>query len=146
LVRDLERALRSEFGAYSAYSLLPRLVRNRELKGLLGVLRDDEQDLIERARTLIEELGGKAPKSRWTRSVAAWALFFVTPIVGLRFALRLCREAETTVSRWYGEHAVQLFLLGDQPRAERARQMSAIKWRHAVRLGAFVDHLRRGDG
>ena len=146
IVRDMERALRSEFGAYSVYSLLPRLTRNRELKRLLAVLRDDERDLIQATRGLIGDLGGDAPTSRWTRSVAAWALFAATPILGMRFALRLCREAETTVSRWYADHAMHLFLVGDEVNAERARELSQVKWRHAVRLGAFVDHLRRGDG
>ena len=94
VVRDLERALRSEFGAYSVYCLLPKLIRGRELKALIGVLRDDTRAQIERTRTLIEGLGGVAPRSRWTRSVAAWALFLVTPILGVRFSLRLCREAE----------------------------------------------------
>lgn len=145
VVRDLERALRSEFGAYSVYCLLPKLIRGRELKGLIGVLRDDTRAQIERTRALIEQLGGVAPKSRWTRSVAAWALFFATPILGVRFSLRLCREAEGTVSRWYGEHAVYLLRLGERQMAEEASLLAAEKWRHSVRLATFVDHLRRGE-
>ena len=145
LVRDLQRALYSEFGALSLYALLPRWTRQRELGPLLRQLLEDERRLIPEVRALIERLGGRAPRRRWTRSVAALGLFLATPVVGLPFALRLCREAETAVSRWYAQHTVLLYQLGRFEEAQSTRAWSQTKHVHAVRLSTFIDHLRRGE-
>jgi Ubiquinone biosynthesis protein COQ7 len=145
LVRDLLRSLYSEFGAYSVYVLLRRWTRHRDLLPLLRQMASEEQQLIAAVRQLIERLGGKAPKRRWTRSVAAWGLWLATPVMGMPFALRLCREAERSVSRWYAQHTVLLYQLGRLEEAQATRAWSQTKHVHAVRLGAFIDHLRRGD-
>jgi hypothetical protein len=145
LVRDLQRALYSEFGALSLYALLPRWTRQRELGPLLRQLLEDERRLIPEVSALIERLGGRAPRRRWTRSVAALGLFLATPVVGLPFALRLCREAETAVSRWYAQHTVLLYQLGRFEEAQSTRAWSQTKHIHAVRLSSFIDHLRRGE-
>lgn len=145
LVRDLQRALYSEFGALSLYALLPRWTRQRELGPLLRQLVEDERRLIPEVRALIERLGGRAPKRRWTRSLAALGLFLATPVMGLPFALRLCREAESAVSRWYAQHTVLLYQLGRFEEAQSTRAWSQTKHVHAVRLSTFIDHLRRGE-
>ncbi|MHC4892722.1 MAG: hypothetical protein ACYTFV_05005 [Planctomycetota bacterium] len=142
LVRDMRIALRSEFGAYSLYLLLPLIARNDELRKLLIQLRDEQRELIQEVRALIEELGGApAPRSRWTRAVAAWALFLVTPVCGMRLPLRLCCEAERTVSRWYGEYAMYLVGQGRNGEAIRCQELEMAKRIHATRLSAFVSHL-----
>jgi hypothetical protein len=141
LVRDMQSALRSEFGAYSLYLVLPLLARNLELRALLRQLRREQRDQIEGLRGLIVTLGGQAPRSRWTRAVAAWALFLATPVLGLRFALRICSEAERTVSRWYFEYAIHLAERGYLDSAQRCRELGETKHIHATRLSAFVNHL-----
>lgn len=141
LVRDMQRALRSEFGALSFYSLLPRVTANGELRKLLIELRDDERGVVEDVRSLIEELGGKPRTRRWTRSLAAWGLTFVAPILGSRFTTRLCYDAEAAVSRWYAQYAGLLARLGDLDRAQRCRDLSLKKHIHATRLATFVHNL-----
>jgi hypothetical protein len=141
LVRDMQRALRSEFGALSFYSLLPRVTTNGELRKLLIELREDERGVIEEVRALIAELGGKPRTRRWTRSLAAWGLTLVAPLVGSRFATRLCYDAEAAVSRWYAQYAGLLARLGDLERAERCRDLSLKKHIHATRLATFVHNL-----
>lgn len=141
LVRDMQRALRSELGALSFYSLLPRVTANAELRKLLIELRDDEREVVVEVRTLIEELGGRPKTRRWTRSLAAWGLTFVAPILGSRFTTRLCYDAEAAVSRWYAQYAGLLARLGDLPNAERCRDLSLKKHIHATRLATFVHNL-----
>lgn len=148
LVRDMRQSLRSEFGAFSLYSLLPRVSRHAELKRLLGELRRETSDAIGEVSDLTRELGGRPESSRWTRSVVAWLLLVATPIVGIRLSLRLCCEASTTVSRWYAEYAAFCLRLGDAPRAQRFSDLSMTKRIHATRLRTFVDNLpmRERDG
>jgi|GEM_PF-1207878 len=141
LVRDMRQSLRSELGAYSLYSLLPRVTRQAELKRLLGELRRETADAIAEVSALSRELGGRPESSRWTRSVVAWVLTVATPIVGIRLSLRLCCEASTTVSRWYAEYAAFCVRLGDGPRAQRFGDLSMTKRIHATRLRTFVDNL-----
>ena len=141
LVRDMRHALRSEFGAYSLYLVLPLVARNTELRRLLVQLRDEQREQIEALREIIQSLGGDAPRSRWTRAVAAWALFLATPVCGMRLPLRLCCEAERTVSRWYNEYAFHLVAQGRPQEALRCQELGMIKRIHATRLSAFVNHL-----
>ncbi|QDU66971.1 hypothetical protein [Engelhardtia mirabilis] len=142
LVRDMGFALRSEFGAYSIYMLLPLVARNAELRRLLVALRDEQREQVAGLRALISDLGGNPPASRWTRAVAAWGLFAITPVVGSRFALRLCLEAERTVMRWYAEYAIHLAERGLIEPAIRCREFCMVKRIHASRLGTFVDRVR----
>lgn len=147
LVRDMRQSLRSELGAFSLYSLLPRVTRHAELRRLLVELRRETSDTIDEVCALTSELGGRPERSRWTRSVVAWALTAATPIVGIRFSLRLCCEASTTVSRWYGQYAAFCARLGEYERAQRFGDLSMTKRIHATRLRTFVDNLPlRDDG
>ncbi len=145
LVRDMRRALRSELGAYSLYSLLPRVTRNRELRRHLVEMRQDEALIVDEVCALMASLGGKPERSRWTRSVAAWLITLATPVVGIRFALRLCHESETAVARWYAEYAAFLASLGDRERAIAFGELSTKKRLHATRLSAFVTNLVSAD-
>lgn len=147
LVRDMRQSLRSEFGAFSLYSLLPRVTRHAELRRLLGELRRETSEVIGEVSALATELGGRPESSRWTRSVVAWVLTAATPVVGIRFSLRLCCEASTTVSRWYGEYGAFCARLGEFERARRFGDLSMTKRIHATRLRTFVDNLpMRDDG
>lgn len=139
LVRDMGFALRSEFGAYSIYTLLPLVARTGELRRLLVAMRDEQREQIVGLRRLIVDLGGSAPASRWTRAAAAWGLFAVTPVVGMRFSLRLCLEAERTITRWYAEYALHLAERGYFEPARRCGELGMVKRIHAARLGTFVD-------
>jgi rubrerythrin len=142
LVRDMRRALRSELGAYSLYSLLPRVTRGAELRRLLDELRREEAGIVAEVRDLMASLGGRPERSRWTRSVAAWCLTVLAPVTGVRFALRLCHESESTVSRWYAEYAAFFASVGDRERAVAFHELSTRKRLHATRLAAFVTNLR----
>lgn len=141
LVRDMRQSLRSELGAFSLYSLLPRVTRDAELRQLLAELRRDETEIIARISQLATELGGHPEHSRWTRSIAAWGLVAATPVIGVRFSLRLCCEAAATVSRWYAEYAAFCYSLGDLDRVQRFSDLSMTKRIHATRLRTFVDNL-----
>ncbi len=141
LVRDMQHALRSEFGAQSAYSLLPTWTRDPELRRVLLRFRDQQKEHVESLRAVIEELGQRAPKSRWTRSVAAWGLFLVTPVLGMRFALRLCAEAADTVSRWYAEYTAHLLEHGRLEPARTCQEIGRQRARQAQVLRAFIEHL-----
>lgn len=141
LVRDMQRALKSEFGAQSIYALLPALTRDRELARLLRELRAQQKEHIELLRGAIESLGGRAPQSRWRRSVAAWALFASTPVLGLRFALRLCEEAAATVARWHAEYAMYLALAGRLEEARACQTISRQRLRQHYALRAWTENI-----
>lgn len=141
LVRDMRRALRSELGAYSLYSLLPRVTRNRELRRHLLEMRQEEVLIVDEVCALMVSLGGRPERSRWTRSVAAWLITIATPIIGIGFALRMCHESESAVSRWYAEYAAFLASLGDRERAVAFAELSTKKRLHATRLSAYVTNL-----
>jgi demethoxyubiquinone hydroxylase (CLK1/Coq7/Cat5 family) len=146
LVRDMRQSLRSELGAFSLYSLLPRVTRDAEVRRLLAELRRDETEIIARVSQLTTELGGTPEHSRWTRSLVAWGLVIATPVIGVRFSLRLCCEAASTVSRWYAEYAAFCYSLGDRDRVQRFSDLSMTKRIHATRLRTFVDNLPMRGG
>lgn len=141
LLRDMQRALRAEFGAQSIYALLPALTRDRELARLLRELRAQQKEHIELLRGAIESLGGRAPQSRWRRSVAAWALFASTPVLGLRFALRLCEEAAATVARWHAEYAMYLARAGRLEEARACQTISRQRLRQHYALRAWTENI-----
>ncbi|MEZ5980058.1 MAG: hypothetical protein R3F34_17855 [Planctomycetota bacterium] len=141
LVRDMRQAIRSELGAFSLYSVLPRVTRDVELRKLIEALRTGASQNISEVSALMEELGGRAERSRWTRALVAWLLALAAPVTGIRLPLRLCHEAESTVSRWYAEYAAALARIGEFERAQRFTDLSMRKRIHAVRLKTFVDNL-----
>jgi demethoxyubiquinone hydroxylase (CLK1/Coq7/Cat5 family) len=151
LVRDMERTLKSELGAQSMYALLPVLVRDRELRRLLGDLRAQQREHVAMLAAAITSLGGRPARRSWRRSVAAWALFLVTPVLGLRFALRLCEEAAATVARWHAEYALYLADMGRLDEARTCRAISHRRLQEHFALRAWTENFgvrgarRRGD-
>ncbi len=141
LLEDMVLALRSEFGARALYPLLRRRTRDVELKRVLERLAEDERELVERVRTLMRGLGAKPPAGRFRRRVAAWVIVAATLVFGLRFALRLCQDAESTVARWYTEYRAHFAELGDVERARVCEELAGIKRRHASWLETWVQNV-----
>lgn len=133
-------ALRSEYGARCAYPLLVRWVRDEDLARVLHTLASEEREQVERLRALMIELGGRPARRSLRRTAMAWALYLCVPLVGLRFALRLCCEAESRVARWYHGYAAWFAEAGDGERALRCFELSNVKRTHAQALQAFVEH------
>jgi hypothetical protein len=137
---DLRDALRSEYGARSVYPLLVRFARDEDLRNLLRALAEEECAQVEAVRALIDGMGVRAARRSVRRVVMAWILFLSTPVVGLRFALRLCHDAEARVARWYHGFAAWFAEMGDGKRARMCQELSSVKRRHAQALEAFVLH------
>lgn len=149
LVRDMERAVRSEIGAQSIYALLPVLVRDRELRRLLAQWREQQRQHVELLVDAIASLGGRAARHSWRRSLAAWALLAVTPVIGSRFALRLCEEAAGTCARWHAEYALHLAEHGRTEAAEACRIVSRQRLQQHWALRAWTENFssnRPGSG
>jgi len=140
----MQRALRSEFGSQSIYALLPAITRDRELRRLLVELRGQQKQHVEILRGVIESLGGRTPRSRWRRSVAAWALFATVPILGLRFSLRLCEEAAATVARWHAEYALHLAEHGHTSQAIACQTISRQRLAQHWALRAWTENFPSG--
>lgn len=142
VLTDMQRfALRSEFGASYIYPALARMARDRELKGVLDQLHLELVEQIVHVRELMTDLGGKPARGRFRRWVAAWALALCTPLIGIRFPLRLCQAAASSASRWYADYARDLALMGKLNCAERSHRFSITKKRHAQILQTWVEHL-----
>lgn len=140
LLLDVREALRSEIGARAAYPLLARCTRDEALRGVLRSLAEEEREQVRRVLALLESLGDSARGSSLRRSAMAWALFLILPLVGLRFALRLCYDAEARVSRWYAAQATWSSDMGLPAAAEELSALSMVKARHAATLSAFVEN------
>ena len=72
--------------------------------------------------------------------------FALLLVFGLRFALRLCQDAESTVARWYTEYRAYFAELGDVERARACEELAGVKRRHATWLDTWVQNVpfRRG--
>ncbi len=140
LVADMVGALRSEYGARRMYGLLMGRVRDEELRGVIATLHAECGEQIQRLRALMTDLGGDPPERSARRTLMAWLLFLATPLVGLRFALRLCCDAEARVGRWYHGYGAWLAEAGCTDFARRCQELSVVKWTHARVLQTFVDH------
>lgn len=134
-------ALRSELGATYVYPALARVTRDPELRGVLQQLSTDSRDQVERLRSVMTALGARPARSRFRRRIAANVLAISTPVVGMRLALRICCDAEGAVSRWYAGYAVYFTRNSDDERAREFHELSQAKYRHSLRLGAFVENL-----
>jgi hypothetical protein len=144
LLADMHQALLAEFGAAEAYRGLARRAWSPGLVEVLSGFCREEQEQIEELRSVIGALGGRAPRRSRRRWLAARLLVASTRIFGPRFALRVCQEAELSVSRWYREHAVHLARVGELELARRCQALSAAKARHASALGAWTENLPVG--
>ena len=146
LEAELVQALRSEIGARSLYGLLARVARDPELKGVLQQLAREEQRLVVDLRTLLTELGRSTRARSWRRRAASAAIASLVPVFGMRFALRLCLDAEETVERWYARSVVRLAMLGERERAARLEAFAVAKRRHAQILRAFAQNIPGSPG
>jgi rubrerythrin len=141
LIADMRLALRSEFGASYVYPALARITRDDELASALDQLHLESREQVATLRKLMTELGGRPPRGRLRRWIAAWVLALATPVTGMRLPLRLCFEAESAVSRWYTQYRTYLVQVGDADRARICHELSVAKQRHAQVLATWVRHL-----
>jgi rubrerythrin len=132
-------ALLSEFGAHVVYSRLATCVEDRELRGVLAELAEEEVRQIERLRSLMSALGDRPRRRSIRRWLAARALVSCRRLFGARFALRVCLDAEWTVSRWYAKYADYLNRVGQESGAQECQELALIKRRHSRVLQAWVD-------
>jgi len=142
LLDDLELALRSEIGARTLYPLLRRRSRDGELRRVLERMAEDERELVPRVGALVEGLGGSARKRSFRRWLASWTTFAATFPFGVRFALRLCHDAESSVARWYATYRAFFVEQGDVARARECDELAQLKTRHAQWLQTWLAHSR----
>ncbi len=140
LLDDMELALRSEFGALALYPWLARRARDEELAAVLHSLAADERQLVADLRQLMAELGAHPPHGNLRRRMASAALVALTPLFGLRVALRLSLDAEETVARWYDRQAAFLAQQREYALARRCEALALAKRRHAQTLTTFAQH------
>ena len=143
LLDEMKGALRSEFGARTAYASLAWRLSDTELGTVLRRMHAEEEEVIETLRRILEDLGVSPRKRSFRRWGAAWGLTLTTYLTGSRFALRTCGEAEVAVSRWYREFERIFAAGGDVESAERFGHMSRIKQLHAQTLDTWVENLPR---
>jgi hypothetical protein len=137
-------ALLAELGARSVYARLGRRARGKELVKVLAGLHAEQVEQVERLRRLVVELGGRAPQRSRRRALAAALLCWASYLLGVRFALRVCCDAETTVARWYGQYAQYLAAHEQLDAARRCEDLALTKRRHAQVLATWVEHGARG--
>jgi rubrerythrin len=136
---DLRRALKAELGARSIYARLAPRMKDRELGQVLESFHADEVALVVGVRALLAELGAsRVPRRSRSRAFAGWILAVLARGRSSSIAVRLCQESESTVARWYREHARYLALAGDVARAEACEGFAQVKLRHARILEAWV--------
>lgn len=142
LVRDMKLALLSEIGARSIYDHLGRQVKDEDLRALLVQLNEAGAESVMRLRELMIGLGARPRKTSFRRRFLARGLAMTSRVTGVRFALRICMNAEETVGRWYQSYGLFLMKLEDPDRARTCHELSQIKRQHAQVLGAWVGNLR----
>ncbi len=142
LLKDMHLALLSEFGSRSIYDHLGRRVRDEELRRLLARLNENGAETVERLRALMEGMGSQPRRTSFRRRALARILAGISIGTGPRPILRVCHNAEDTVSRWYAEYAMFLTRLGDGERAAELESLRRIKILNAQALAAFASLLR----
>ena len=143
LLDEMYGALRSEFGARTAYASLAWRLSGTELERVLRRMHSEEEEVIADLRNILRELGGNPRRSSLRRWLAAWGLTLTTYLTGSRFALRTCGEAEVAVSRWYREIERNFAEGGDNETAGRFGHLSRLKQLHAQTLETWVENLPR---
>ena len=143
LVKEVKLALLSEIGARAAYYHLAKRTQDEELEALLLRLNSDGAEVVKTVQELIRGMGGTPRNTSFRRRALARVLAQTTRLSGMRPALRLCHNAEETVSRWYAEYGQFLLRLRDVERAQLFQQLSVRKRRNASALGAWITNLRR---
>lgn len=141
LFADMREALLAEFGAQAVYALLAARTADPELAEVLGGFHLEEQDQVRRLGELMVALGARPRRGSARRRIAARLLVGSSRLFGERFVLRVCQDAEETVSRWYRDYALHLVRIGEIEAARECEQLSRIKGRHASTLRTWVEHL-----
>jgi rubrerythrin len=143
---ELLLALRSEFGARSLYPWLARRTRKPELAAVLHELARDTEAQISQLRQLLAELSVDAPSRSRRRACASMIIAGLTVVLGSRFALRICVDAEETVARWYERFAHRFVAQGRVDLARRVEPWGLAKRRHADVLRTFLALSRPAGG
>lgn len=143
---ELLLALRSELGARSLYPWLARRAREPEFAAVLHELARDTELQISQLRQLLAELSVDAPARSRRRAIASTVIAAMTVFLGLRFALRICVDAEETVARWYERFAHRFVAEGRIDLARRVEPLGLAKRRHAEVLRAFLSLSRQAGG
>jgi rubrerythrin len=141
LVAELQEALRAERGARTVYERLAGLVRDDVLAEVLAGFAEDELRQIEDVRRILVGLERAPDRPRLRRRLAALTLAYSAKLVGPRFALRVCTEAEETRSRWYAQFQAHFLECGAGEAAQACAQLCAVKIRHAQVLRTWVERL-----
>ena len=144
LVRDVKLALLSEIGARAVFDHIARRSSDEALANLALEMNLEGERIVAEVRALITDLGARPRHTSFRRRALARLLVHGAPILGVRRVLRLIRDAEATVARWYAEYAHFLVSIGDDARAARFDALRAAKERRASNLGAWVDNIVRG--
>lgn len=142
LLKDMQLALLSEFGARAIYDHLSRRTRNEKLTEVLVRLNAEGAETVRRLRELMASMGARPKRTSFRRRGLARVLSYLALITGPRPVLRLCHHAEETVSRWYAEYAIFLSRLGDLERAAELQSLHTCKRLHALELSAWVELAR----
>lgn len=137
----MREALRAELGALAAYHGLAERTADRDLARLLERFHDEEREQVERLRGVMCALGARPRRRSLRRAVAARLLVGSRHLFGTRFVLRVCQDAEATVSRWYREHALFLLRTGEIAEARACEELSQVKAQHARVLTVWVEHF-----
>ena len=143
VIEEMRGALRSEFGAKTAYSSLAWRLSGTDLEPVLKHMHTEELALIEALRGILIELSGRALRRSLRRWLAAWALTMITYLTGTRFALRTCSEAEESITRWYLEFERYFAESGQIEISEQFGMMARIKQLHHQTLMAWVENMPR---
>lgn len=145
LVRDVKLALLSEIGARAVFDHIARRAKDGDLGRMAEGMNREGIDLVARVQELIREMGGRPRRTSFRRRALARLLVHGAPIIGPRRVLRVVRDAELTVGRWYAEYALFLVRLGDEERARAFEELRATKERRAMALSAWVENLARAS-
>jgi rubrerythrin len=143
LIRDMKLALLSEIGARAIYDHMRRRVQDEDLRSLMVELNEAGLESVRRLRELMIDLGARPRRTSFRRRALARGLALASRVIGVRFVLRVCMNAEETVGRWYQEYALYLLRLEDPERAKTCQDLAQVKQRHAQALGAWVGNLTR---
>ena len=139
LVEDMRLALLSEFGALVVYSRLAVCVDDDDLRAVLKELANEEQVQVRKLRGLMQRLGGYPKERSIRRWLAARGLVSCRRFFGVRFALRVCLDAEWAVSRWYAKYGTYLASVGETAEAQVCEELALTKRRHSRVLQAWID-------
>ncbi len=145
LLADLRYAILSEVGARTLYGILATKTKREDLRSLLTRLELESERVLERVRALADGLGGGRLRGALRRRLLATALARLAPLIGIGRILRLCQQAEETVSRWYASDSVYFASRGDHERAALCRELCLIKQVHAQALATWLSNARHLD-